>query len=227
MIDKSEYTKSNKKYQITIYFYKTLWYNFFIIIGRIKRMRSCKEYKKIAWDLLIKNPGKFFLFSLMCEVVISAISGTGFGFFIIGPFIVGMLLFYLRAIRGEEAEFAAFFEPILKNDFIRTVVLYILKTLYIILWSLLFIIPGIIKSYSYSMAEFVAIDNLSLSAEDCLKTSSKMMNGYKFKLFLLDLSFIGWYILGVLALFIGVVFVNAYHKLARAAFYEDLKKKSA
>ncbi|HEY8419867.1 MAG TPA: DUF975 family protein [Clostridia bacterium] len=189
-------------------------------------MKSCKEYRKIAWDLLTKNLGKFFVFALMCEIIISAISGTGFGFFVLGPFMVGSLLFYLRAIRGEKAEFSAFFEPILKNDLIRTIILYILKYLFILLWSLLFIIPGIIKNYSYSMAEFIAIDNLSMSAEDCIKESSKMMKGHKFKLFLLDLSFLGWYLLGVLALFIGVVFVKAYHNLARAAFYEDLKAKA-
>ncbi|HEY8444133.1 MAG TPA: DUF975 family protein [Clostridia bacterium] len=190
-------------------------------------MRSCKEYRKIAWDILFKDLGKFFAYSLLCSVVISAVSGTGFGIFILGPFIVGMLLFYLRAIRGESLSFGALIEPILKNDFLRTIILYILKNLFIFLWSLLFIIPGIVKKYSYAMAEFIAIDNPSMDAETCIKESEKMMKGHKFKLFLLDLSFLGWYILGALALFIGAIFVQAYHNLAKAAFYNDLKSSAA
>ena len=111
-----------------------------------------------------------------------AIGGTGFGFFILGPFYVGTMLYYLRAIRKEELGYGALFEPITKNDIIRTIILYILKILFIFLWTLLFFIPGIVKSYSYAMAEFIAIDNPNMSAEDCITQSRKMMKGYKFKL---------------------------------------------
>ena len=134
-----------------------------------------------------------------------------------------MSLYYLRAIRKESLTYEALFEPITKKDFLRTVVLYILKWLFILLWTLLFIIPGIIKSYSYSMAEYIAIDNPNMKAEDCITLSRKMMKGNKFKLFLLDLSFVGWILLSIIIIFVGPFLVYAYQNLARAAFYEDLK----
>ncbi|HHW90539.1 MAG TPA: DUF975 family protein [Clostridiales bacterium] len=188
-------------------------------------MKRSKEYRALAWNIFNQDLGKIFLFSLLSTIVLMAIGGTGFGFFILGPFYVGTMLYYLRAIRKEELGYGALFEPITKNDIIRTIILYILKILFIFLWTLLFFIPGIIKSYSYAMAEFIAIDNPNMSAEDCITQSRKMMKGYKFKLFLLDLSFIGWWILAVVIIFVGAVFFQAYHTMARAAFYEDLKAK--
>ncbi|HEY8424301.1 MAG TPA: DUF975 family protein [Clostridia bacterium] len=188
-------------------------------------MRRCKEYRKIAWDILMQNLGSIFLFALLAKILISSISSTGFGFLILGPFFVGVALYYLRAVRREPLDYGALFEPILKNDFLRTIALYLLKLLLLFLWGFLFIIPALIKNYSYSMAIYIALDNPGMKAKDCITLSRKMMDGYKFKLFLLNLSFIGWYILGSLLFFIGSIFVSAYHNLAIAAFYDDLKKQ--
>ncbi len=102
-------------------------------------------------------------------------------------------------------------------------ILGLLQSLFTFLWSLLFIIPGIVKSYSYSLASFIQQDSENKNWEYCLNKSIQMMNGKKMQLFLLDLSFIGWYILGALCFGIGVLFVQPYHQMARANFYEALK----
>lgn len=102
----------------------------------------------------------------------------------------------------------------------------IVKWIYTYLWSLLLVIPGIIKLYSYAMTEYILQDNPELYNYKAVEASMAMMRGRKGKLFLLDLSFIGWYILGILSLGIGLLWVLPYHQSARAAFYEDIKSST-
>lgn len=99
----------------------------------------------------------------------------------------------------------------------------ILSGIYIILWMFLLIIPGIIKAYSYSMAPYIVKDNPEIGADAAIRESMKMMKGYKMKLFLLDLSFIGWAILALLTLGLGLILLEPYMYSARAVFYEELK----
>lgn len=100
------------------------------------------------------------------------------------------------------------------------------KLLFCLLWSLLFIIPGIVKACGYSMAWFIKQDDSSKSWSLCLEESQQMMHGYKWQYFCLCLSFIGWYVLGILCLGIGVVFVEPYRIQAAANFYLMLKQES-
>jgi uncharacterized membrane protein len=87
------------------------------------------------------------------------------------------------------------------------------------LWSLLFCIPGIVKGYSYAMTYYILNDRPELSATDAITESRRLMNGHKMQAFLLDLSFLGWLILGYLACCVGVFFVIPYMESARANFY--------
>ena len=103
-------------------------------------------------------------------------------------------------------------------------VLYILQFIYIFLWTLLLIIPGIVKSYSYSMAFYIMNDHPEYTATQCLDESRRMMNGHKLDLFCLHLSFIGWIIVSILTCGIGVLWVDPYMQLSQANFYEELKK---
>ena len=115
----------------------------------------------------------------------------------------------------------------LKNkDFTGNFLLVLLQYIYTFLWSLLFLIPGIVKSYSYALAPYIKQDDMGRNrgANAYITKSREMMDGYKGQLFLLDLSFIGWYLVGALCLGIGVFFVYPYHQVARANFYEELKK---
>lgn len=92
------------------------------------------------------------------------------------------------------------------------------------LWSLLLIVPGIIKFYAYAMTPYILIDNPELSANQAINLSCKMMKGHKFDLFFLQLSFIGWAFLSVLTGGIGLLWLMPYMMSAQAAFYQDIKK---
>lgn len=102
----------------------------------------------------------------------------------------------------------------------------LLRDVYNLLWSLLFVIPGIIKAYSYRMVPFILADNPNIGADKAITLSRKMMDGNKFETFVLDLSFIGWYLLGLLALVIGMFFVNPYVFATEAHLYLALRKNA-
>ena len=84
------------------------------------------------------------------------------------------------------------------------------KSLYIMLWSLFFIIPGIIKSYEYYFVSYIVAENPKISLHRAFQISKEMTKGYKFRIFLLELSFVGWYVLGAFCLGMGILFVNPY-----------------
>ena len=97
--------------------------------------------------------------------------------------------------------------------------------LYTLLWTLLLVIPGIIKGYAYSMTPYVMNDHPELDAEDCIHESRMIMRGHKWKLFCLDLSFIGWAILCLFTLGIGFLWLQPYMESSHAKFYEELKAR--
>lgn len=92
------------------------------------------------------------------------------------------------------------------------------------LWYLLLIIPGIVKAYAYRMVPYILADNPNIGYKRALELSKKMTDGEKFNILILDLSFIGWYILGVMALFIGVLFVLPYVNATNAELYLFLRQ---
>ena len=92
------------------------------------------------------------------------------------------------------------------------------------LWSLLLIVPGIVKSYAYAMTPYILIDNPELSANQAINLSQKMMKGHKLDLFFLHLSFVGWIFISIFTLGIGSLWLNPYIMTTQAAFYQDLKK---
>ena len=93
----------------------------------------------------------------------------------------------------------------------------------IFLWSLLLLIPGIIKSFAYAMTPFVLVDNPELSCYEAIKRSQELMKGNKWRYFLLALSFLGWILLGILSLGIGLFWIIPYIETTTAAFYYDIK----
>jgi uncharacterized membrane protein len=92
------------------------------------------------------------------------------------------------------------------------------------LWFLLLIIPGIVKLYAFRMVPFILADNPNIGYKRALNLSEQMTGGHKFNMFVLDLSFIGWFLLGLLAFFIGVFFVLPYYNAAQAELYLTLRK---
>ena len=99
----------------------------------------------------------------------------------------------------------------------------LLMGIFIFLWSLLLIVPGIIKAYSYAMTPYILVDRPELSVRDAIRLSGRMMSGRKLDLFCLHLSFIGWMLLCILTLGIGILFLSPYMMTAQAAFYQDIR----
>lgn len=113
------------------------------------------------------------------------------------------------------------------NCFWKFVGIFFLTWIFILLWSLLFIIPGIIASYRYRLAYYIALDHPELSPLECIRESKRLIYGYKFDFFLLDLSFLGWYILGSLTFGIVLIFKLPYIEVTYALFYQELAYSGA
>ena len=98
---------------------------------------------------------------------------------------------------------------------------FFLRGLFVFLWSLLFVIPGIIKSYSYAMTPYIMADNPEMTANEAITASKQLMDGHKWELFCLGFSFIGWHLLALLTFGIGMFFLVPYVESAYVAFYRD------
>ena len=128
----------------------------------------------------------------------------------------------LAVFRGaEEVDLGVLFAGF--QEYSRILTTKLLQAVYTFLWSLLLLIPGIIKHYSYAMTDYILKDESELCNNAAIERSMAMMEGNKMKLFLLDLSFIGWAILCLFTFGIGFFVLQPYMQVSHAAFYEDLK----
>jgi uncharacterized membrane protein len=147
--------------------------------------------------------------------------GSLISFLVSGPILLGIYLFSLKLIRKQDPAFNDIFNGF--SHYYIALKTYLWMILYIFLWTLLLIIPGIIRAISYSMTFFILADNPTLGARVALKQSRVMMNGYKWKYVCLNLRFLGWAILSILTLGIGFLWLIPYIQVSLAAFYEDIK----
>lgn len=185
-------------------------------------MLKAKDFRSQAWSKLSGKWGTVVVAYLLMSFLIGLSGLVAIGpLLFTGPLTLGFSIIVLNIVRGKESEISTLFEAF--NDFVRSFILFITNTILIGLWSLLFVIPGIIKSLSYSMAYFILKDNPELSANEARKKSMAMMQGNKWRLFCLYFSFIGWYLLSILTFGILFLWVMPYIQTAQAAFYESLK----
>lgn len=192
-----------------------------------------KDFRKKAWTALSGKWGTFAVIVLIYAIisaicgVLSSFAGIGslIALLITGPFTVAFALLGIKVIRGEGITVADMFNGF--KNLGNTFLLYLTNQIFIFLWSLLLIIPGIIKSFSYSMSYYIMAENPEISASEARKQSIIMMQGNKWRLFCLHFSFIGWYILCGLTFGILYFWVAPYVETATAAFYEDLKIRNA
>lgn len=141
------------------------------------------------------------------------------------PLIWGYYVMWLSVARGGTVDYGMLFDGF--KDYKRIFITMLLVGIYEFLWSLLLLIPGIVKSYSYSMTYYILADEPEMKYDAAIEKSMRLMKGHKFDLFMLDLSFIGWAILCLLTLGIGVIFLAPYVETAHAKFYEDLIAENA
>ena len=141
-----------------------------------------------------------------------------------GPITYGVSAMFLKQTRnGETMDIVDIFNGF-KEDFSNTFLIGLMTFIFTILWSLLFVIPGIVKSYAYSMAMYVKVDHPDYDWKKCIDESQRMMSGHKGELFVLDLSFIGWMIVGAFCCGVGTFWVRAYMEASHAQFYENLRR---
>jgi len=142
---------------------------------------------------------------------------------VIGPFLVGYVNSFKKLlVEGDDRITANSFREGFK-PYWRSVWAYLFRGILITLWSLLLVIPGIIKSLSYAMTMYIVKDHPELTVNEAIDLSKDMMYGHKYDLFYLYISFIGWYLLSILTLGIGTFWLMPYIQTAQASFYEDVK----
>ena len=152
---------------------------------------------------------------------VSVVGLLGLAMFIIGGVVeLGYAKFLLKQHDKKELVFADLFSQF--ERFGTGFAQRFLRTLYTALWTLLFEVPGIIKSLSYAMTPFILEDHPELTASEAINRSKKLMDGHKMDLFILSLTFIGWDILSALTFGIGFLFLNPYRNAAYAAFYRNI-----
>lgn len=190
-------------------------------------MKRAKELRAAAWE---KKKGRwgmlalvFFIYSLImaaCAALSYVVVGAVAVLLLSGPLMLGFTMVCLAVSRRQGAGLSKLFEGF--SRFGDSLVLFLLMDIFIFLWSLLLVIPGIIKMYSYSMSWFVLHDRPDLTGNEARKRSMYLMRGHKWRLFCLDFSFLGWYLLSALTLGILAFWVTPYHMTARAEFYQEL-----
>lgn len=148
-------------------------------------------------------------------------------FFVTGAIVLGSVNFFLRLARRQDLRISHFFAYFTRFErYLQSLIYLIVTGILLLLWFLLLIIPGIIKSYSYAMTPYILNDEPELSILEAITKSRRMMDGYKWKLFLLHLSFIGWFILALISFGIGFLWLNPYFQTTESRFYMHRKEQS-
>ena len=164
-----------------------------------------------------------FIAMAICSAAGGLLPGIG-ALILSGPMTYGVAYVFLKQSRdGQPKNVADVFRGF-PEDFGGTLLLGLLSSLFTFLWGLLLVVPGIVKAYSYSQAFFVKVDRPEYDWRACMDESIQLMDGHKMDLFMLDLSFLGWYIVGALCIGVGTLWVYPYHMAARTKFYEELTR---
>lgn len=143
-------------------------------------------------------------------------------FFLANPLKVGYSRFFLENSKYHKTKYGRILLGFSKNNYMNCIKTLGLATIYKDLWNFT-IIGGLIKKYSYRLVPFIVAENPNLKANDAITLSRELMNGYKFKAFLLDFSFIGWEFLNLLTFgLLGILFLNPYSEGANAEFYKTI-----
>ena len=186
-----------------------------------------ENYKKYQWKVLGATIIVGILTSISSTYTYNSENTIASSFI---SFAIGILEFFLTIgftkfmvclIKGREANFEMLFSKF-DSSWKQTLVVYLLQMIWVAIYTILLIIPGIIKAISYSLVPFILAKGTDASASEVLDLSSKMMNGHKMDYFILNLSFIGWHILGIFTLGILELWIIPYQKTANAKFLNDI-----
>lgn len=180
--------------------------------------------KANAKESLRGNWGTAILVLLLNWMLLSAATGV----MVIGKLIImgtletGVALIYLKLSYREPAEIGDLFQPF--QNFVNTFFAGFLSTIFTFLWSLLFVIPGIVKALAYSQVYYILCDHPEYTGREAIDASQEMMRGHKRELFVLQLSFFGWFLLSFLTFGLLLLYVKPYYQAALTEFYRYLKE---
>lgn len=197
-------------------------------------IKENSELRSLARDQLKGNWGTAVLLCLIYTIIVGVLSATlkvipviGYlaNFIIAGPFALGLIICFMKLVRNEPFRFENLFDGF--SRFGSAFLTQLLTGIFVLLWSILLVIPGIIASFRYAMAFYILNDNPEMSAMESISASKEMMKGYKWKLFCMYFSFIGWAFLSVLTIGIGYLWLKPYMNASTANFYQNLKDVSS
>jgi uncharacterized membrane protein len=185
-------------------------------------MRNARESLEGKWLLAV---GTFLVAMLIISVAESVLMWIPFGgiavLLVSAPLSLGLALFSLNLSRNRNAELEQVFDGF--KNFGTAFLAYLLMAIFIFLWLLLLIVPGIIAALSYALTPYIIVENPTIQPMDAIDKSKAMMDGYKAKLFRLYLRFLGWGLLCLLTLGIGFLWLAPYMGITMAKFYDDVK----
>jgi uncharacterized membrane protein len=183
-------------------------------------MRMARESLRTHWGLGVGVMVLYWVISVGVSYI--PFAGMIAGLLLAGPLMVGLCLVFLKLTRQSAAKVGQLFHGF--QRFGTALGAYLLTTLFIMLWCLLLIIPGIIASYSYAMTFYVIADDPTVGPLQAITKSKEIMSGNKWKLFCLSWRFFGWSLLCILTLGIGFLWLTPYLQTTMAHFYNDVRR---
>ena len=212
-------------------------------------MNNNTEYRRKGRDLTKGKILNIFLIGLIFSSILSLVTGIGASFNAVfsedlstvidpgnppvaqlfnliaialaGYVTFGLTKMFIGVSKNEKPEFEPILTAGVKEQPVNAPLLSFISSLFIGLWTLLFIIPGIVKSYSYALSSYLMVTDKTLGPVDAITQSRMLMNGKKMQLFMLDLGYFGWYVLSLFTLGVLLIWVTAWHQTARTLFFVD------
>ncbi len=213
-------------------------------------MNNNAEYRRKGRELTKGKILNIFLVGLIFSMIVGTVTGIGASFnpvlsedlltvidpgnpavaqlfnliaLALGGYVTfGFTKMFIGVSKNEKPEFEPILTAGVKEQPINAPLLSLISSILIGLWTLLFIIPGIVKSYSYAMSSYLLVNDKTLGPVDAITKSRTLMNGKKMQLFMLDLGYLGWYVLSIFTLGILSIWVSAWHQTARTLFFNDI-----
>ena len=193
---------------------------------------SCSELKAraraqlgggIFQNLWMMGLAVCLLIGLMESAAAGIIPGIG-ALLVVGPLEYGMAYIFLKQARDHQSVQLGDMFRGFQDDFGGTFLIGLMTSLFTFLWSLLFVIPGIVKALAYSQVYYILCDHPEYTGREAIDASQEMMRGHKGELFLLQLSFFGWFLLSFLTFGLLLLYVKPYYQAALTEFYRYLKE---
>lgn len=229
-----EYIKTKAKQVLKVSYWQAFLVSIILVIFGAEdtgfsynnRMHSNRGYSGNPYEIVAGNIENWFPF-VAAGIVVLVIVLLAFMFRVMlgYPIEVGGRRFFVKAA-GYEVDTGNLGYGFKAENYWDIVKTMLLRAVYNFLWFLLLVIPGIIKAYAYSMVPYILADNPNIGAERAIELSNQMTEGHKFDMFVLELSFIGWYLLGALLFFVGVFFVIPYESATKAELYLILRQNA-